>query len=215
MEEQFWNAVKSGNMTSLRDILAARKELAAIRSNGVSAIMIAKYYGQHDTAELLAEQADNLDIFEATALGRADRVAKLLAEQPAFVNADSPDGFQPLGFAAFFGQLEIARLLIRHGAQVNSASKNSFRVMPLHAAAAGKHYDVVRLLVENGADLNAPQQAGFRPLHEIAKSGNLEIVKLLVSHGADPTLANDEGLNSIDMARNAGHAEIVAFFNSL
>ena len=85
--------------------------------------------------ELLAREPE-LDVFEAAAVGRTERLRELLDDDPALANAWAEDGFQPLGLASFFGHVDAARLLVERGAEVNSASRNDFKVMPLHSAAA-------------------------------------------------------------------------------
>src|SRR6185503_20618238 len=94
-----------------------------------------------------------LNIFEAAASGRRDRVAALVDAQPAIVNAYADDGFQPLGLAAFFGHTGVVEFLLGRGAAVNSPSNNAQNVMPLHSAAAGRHLAIVNLLLDRGADV--------------------------------------------------------------
>src|SRR5207247_5090950 len=123
------------------------------------------YRGQDERVqELLAGNAQ-LDVFEGAALGRTDLLRELLDEDPSLANAWADDGFQPLGLASFFGHTDAARLLVERGAAVNSASRNDFKVMPLHSAAAtgdpGVRDELAKLLLEHGADANARQQEDF------------------------------------------------------
>jgi len=57
---------------------------------------------------------------------------------PIKINAFSPDGFQALGYAAFFNHEPAVRYLLEHGAEVNSPSRNPMGVSPIHSAAAAK-----------------------------------------------------------------------------
>jgi ankyrin repeat protein len=142
---------------------------------------------QHRVDELLAGDPE-LDVFEAAATGRTDRLRELLDKDPSFANAWADDGFQPLGLACFFGNLEAARLLVERGAEVNSASRNQMTVMPLHSAAATgdpeTRYELARLLLESGADPNARQQDRYTPLMEADQHGDERLRELLVTHGA-------------------------------
>jgi len=98
----------------------------------MSDLLQAVYRGdQAAVDELLAEEPE-LDVFEASALGRIDRLRELLDADPSLANAWADDGFQPLGLASFFGHVEAVGLLVERGAEVNSASRNDFKVMPLH-----------------------------------------------------------------------------------
>jgi ankyrin repeat protein len=153
----------------------------------MSDVLKAIYRGDREEAERLAAGRD-LDVFEATALGRTDRLRELLAEDPSLANAWAEDGFQPLGLASFFGHAEAARLLVERGAEVNSASRNAMKVMPLHSAVAARdpqvRYEIAQLLLEAGADPNARQQDDYTPLMAADQHGDERLRELLVAHGA-------------------------------
>jgi uncharacterized protein len=154
----------------------------------MSELLQALYRGDHEKAEQLLAENPELDIFEAAAAGNTDRVRALLAEDPAAANAWADDGFQPLGLSVFFGHPETARVLLDAGAEVNSASRNDFKVMPLHSACAvgdaDKRYELAKLLLERGADANARQKDEFTPLMEADQVGDARLRELLVQHGA-------------------------------
>src|SRR5919204_2389995 len=117
----------------------------------MSDVLQAIYRGDREEAERLASGRE-LDVFEAAALGRAERLRELLDTDPSLANAWAEDGFQPLGLASFFGHVDAARLLVERGAEVNSASRNQMKVMPLHSAAATSdpdaRYALAKLLLE-------------------------------------------------------------------
>ena len=154
----------------------------------MSELLQAVYRGDEKrVGELLAEDPE-LDVFEAAAVGRTDRLRELLDAEPELANAWAGDGFQPLGLASFFGQVQAARLLVERGAEVNSASRNDMRVMPLHSAAATgdpeARLELAKLLLEHGADPNARQQDEFTPLMAADHHGDERLRELLVAHGA-------------------------------
>lgn len=142
---------------------------------------------QARTEELLASDPE-LDVFEAAAVGRTERLRDLLDQDPALANAWAEDGFQPLGLASFFGHAEAVRLLLERGAEVTSPSRNDLKVMPLHSAAAtpdsAARYEIAKLLLEHGADPNARQQDEFTPLMAAEHHGDERLRDLLVQHGA-------------------------------
>jgi ankyrin repeat protein len=172
-----------------------------------SPILMALYMRKPEEAERLATDA-RLNIWEAAALGRDERLAELVQEDRSLSNAWSPDGFTPVGLAAFFGHPSTARLLVDAGADVGAVARNEMKVQPLHAAAAAKEIDIVRMLLERGADANARQQAGYTALMECARGGREDMVSLLLAHGADPALKSDDGKSASDLAREQGHAAI-------
>jgi ankyrin repeat protein len=145
----------------------------------------ALYRGDADRAEALAPPDAELDVFGAAALGRTERVRELLDGDEALASAFAPDGFHPLGLAAFFGHPETAALLIERGADVNAPSRNDFGVTPLHSACAVRDLATVRLLLERGADPNVPQRSGFTPLDAARGHDDAELERLLREAGAE------------------------------
>jgi uncharacterized protein len=175
----------------------------------LSDLLEAVYRGdQARVGEILTGDAE-LDVFEAAAVGMADRVTELLEAEPGLAAAWSDDGFTPLHLAAFFKHPEIAELLVDRGALVDVVARNDqLRVTPLQSAAAARNEETAALLLERGADPNAQQLGGFTPLHAAAQNGDEPLVELLLVHGADPSVTADDGRSAADFARAGGHAEL-------
>jgi len=154
----------------------------------MSELLQAIYRGDQARADELLAGDPELDVFEAAAVGRVDRLRELLDADRSLANAWADDGFQPLGLASFFGHVDAARLLVERGAEVNSASQNDFKVMPLHSAAAtgdpDVRYELAKLLLEHGAEPNARQQDGFTPLMAADQHGDDRLRSLLLEYGA-------------------------------
>jgi uncharacterized protein len=212
----FLEAVQQGKLEEVQGMLAAQPALAAARSeSGVSAVMLAAYYGQGAVARLLAGTRGDLSLFEASVLGDLEQVQALLAANPDQINMFSVDGFQALGFAVFFAQPAVARWLVEHGAEVNSPSRNGQRVPPLNSAAAGGNVETVRLLLEHGADPNGRQAGGFAPLHNAAQNGLLEMIDLLLARGAEINARAENGQTPLAFAVEARRTEAAARLRTL
>src|SRR5260370_1584327 len=207
--ETCFELLQAGDADGLRRILQQAPAHSEARdSAGVSLLMHSLYRGRRDLAELIASKKEALDIFEAAALGRLDRLKQCLPYARSDINARSKDGFTALHFACFFGQPDAARLLLEHGAAVDAVATNPTQVMPLHSAASSRNLEAARLLLEHGAPVNARQQAGWVPIHAAAQNGDRPMGELLLIHGADRKLVNDQGKTSAMVAREKGHAEI-------
>jgi ankyrin repeat protein len=205
-------AVAAGDDAEIDRLLAANPALAAARGpDGVSAVMQARYHGHAWAAERLADALPELDLFEAAALGRSERVAELVAASPDAVQAEAADGFTALHLAAFFGHLEAAAVLLEHGAAPDVVAGNGSQLRPLHSAATGGHAAIVGLLLERGADPDARQQGGYVPLHSAAGRGDEVSVRLLLEGGADRNLRADDGRRPCDVATGDGRvAELLS-----
>jgi uncharacterized protein len=184
-------------------------------SKGVSLFMLSIYHGVNDLTRFLFSKLQNLTFFEASAYGKTNLVAQWLDRQPALMNTFSPDGFTALSLASYFGQLETANFLVKHGADVNLVSTNSFQVAPLHAATAGKHYAIVELLLANGADVNARQQNDWVPLHSAAQHGDVKLIQMLMNAGADTTPKTSDDKTALDLAIESKSAEAINLLLSL
>jgi ankyrin repeat protein len=214
MEPRLFDAIKAGNVDEAMRLAVDNPALLTARDpNGASPVLIALYNQKPAVAEALASLRP-LDLYEASALGRVDRIQELLQQSPSDASTHAPDGFTPVALAAFFGRVDAVRELIAAGADVNAPAKNPFKVQALHAAVAGRNMDIVRAVLAAGADPNAPQQAGFRPIHEAASSNNQALAELLMTYGADPALPNDAGVSAVDLAQDKGHAELAALMRA-
>ena len=209
MERQpLFEAIKAGKAGDVDRLIRDNPALLKTRdASGATPLLIAIYHQQHNIANAIADAVGSIDIFEAAALGRVDRIKQLLREDPSLASAYAPDGFPPVGLAAFFGHLEAVKALIAAGADIHAAARNGLKVQAIHAAVASKNLDIIRTVLEAGADPNAAQQQGFRPMHESGSTGSRELAELLMKYGGDPMLKNDDGKSTPTFAREKGHAE--------
>ena len=82
----------------------------------------------------------------------------------------------PLERAAAKGNRDLARRLVKAGAQIGTA---------LHKASGSGHGEIVSDLLESGASVAAKNTLGRTPLHLAARYGKTETVQLLLLKGAD------------------------------
>jgi uncharacterized protein len=206
---ELFQAMESGDLDAVRRIASEDPAVVvAPGSDGLSSVMWARYRDRADLLEILLSVALELDVFEAAAVGRADRVRELLAADPGLASAWSADGFTPLHLAVFFGQAEAAKVILERGADVTAVSRNGMTVQPLHSAAAGGYRHTVGVLLDAGAPIDAVSHGGFSALHDAAQNGSLDIVELLLERGADPSLTDERGRTARDLAIEAGHTDV-------
>jgi uncharacterized protein len=185
---EIFTAVEQGRTERVAELLRDHPELVNARHEaGHSLLLAAVYAGRKPVFELLLAQGAGVDLFEACALGLADRVTAHLDRDGELLHAYSHDGWTALHLAAFFGHREVARLLLERGAEVNARSRNTTfgrENTPLHAAAANRRTEVARLLIEAGADVNARDRSGLTPLALAAGTHNDLLMLDLLDKGA-------------------------------
>jgi len=172
---------------------ATNQVTAMAQTETVSEILQAKYRGNNARVEELLNAGPTLNIFEAAATGQTARVRELISASPALVNAYAPDGFHPLGLAAFFGNKETVQALLQAGADVNQQSRESMKVSSLHSSAAARRPDIAVLLLAKGANPNLRGQAGITVFHEVAATGQIDLAEMLLQHGGDVNATDNSG----------------------
>jgi ankyrin repeat protein len=133
----------------------------------------------------------------------APKSAMVLAKHPkTIVEFQNKLGETPLMLAAIQNQLELARVLIDRGAEVNRKGWT-----PLHYASTRGHREMMRLLLDHDAYIDSEAANGTTPLMMAAYSAPPLAVKLLLEEGADPTLVNDGNASALDLAITSDHQQ--------
>ncbi len=211
--DDIFAAITANNKDCVAQLIAADPRAAHARNSaGISALLQARYENRMEIVDLLRPAAGDLDIFESSALGDAAQLNKLLANDAGLVKARGADGFTPLHLACFFGQLEAAEILVRHGADTNAVSPS--RIAVIHSAAASRNSELLKLVLHAGANPNSQQQRGYTALHEAAMHNSVERARALLEAGADPAIKSDEGQTAADMTAQNGNKEMLEILQS-
>lgn len=137
---------------------------------------------------------------------------ELLLSERVDLNSTDDHGVTALMIAAGRGKLELVRLLLTSGADVNiqdfqgkwpSAGKTA-----LMFAATGGHTEIAKMLIANGANVDAKDNEGETALMQAAFNGQIAIVELLLTAGASVNLQNSEGETAATLAENIGQVRI-------
>jgi hypothetical protein len=125
----------------------------------------------------------NATFFVMSAMDKPQEVIELFLAAGLPVDAKNENGETPLYAASWWGNTDVALLLIEKGADVNV--KDSIDATILHRVASNcKAVDVVQALLDAGADVT-PVTAGGATAYQIAEASNCtEIQELLKNAGA-------------------------------
>ncbi len=155
-----FEACAVGDLEQVNALVGARPELAnAIAPDGFQPLGLACFFGHYEVARFLVESGVEIN----------------------FPSKNSQK-VMPLHSAAASRSLDIARLLLEHGADPDARQDGGFT--PLHEAAANGQLALVRLLVAHGADVNLSQTPGQTALAFARQAGHKDVVEFLLHHGA-------------------------------
>lgn len=140
-----------------------------------------------------------------------DAVDALLSESPGVLTQFLPEP-RPWGeeqwlavhYAAWLGDASAMRLLLRHGAGVDSRTRFD---TPLHAretalsiAARSGHAMTAAVLMEHGAEPEVRDANNLSPLAHAARGGYIELVDLLIQHAVMVDPIDDQQRTPLHLA---------------
>lgn len=239
-DQRVIEAVKAGNLDSLRARLKERVDPNATQPDGATALHWAAHRDDLVAADLLiragarANAANDLGatpLFLACTNRSAGMVKRLLAAG-AHPNVTLLRGQSVLMECARTGDVAAVTALLGAGADVN-VTESINEQTALMWAVAQQHPRVVRALVEVGADVRArsrtyPQnvetgnrggggevstvlRGGSTPLLFAARVGDLESARILVAAGADVNDALPDGASALVVAAHSGQGALAAW----
>ncbi|KAJ3484982.1 hypothetical protein NLG97_g6919 [Lecanicillium saksenae] len=148
-------------------------------------------------ADFSAPRANSRTALELAVLFGHARVVELLLDAGSEIRVDSIA--PPLVLACSYGNIEIARILLAHGADTSSFGPDSYSA--LHASTFQGHIGIIELLLAEGVDVNSKTVgSNISCLHIAAQEGHTEIFRFLLAHGADTTLSTEHGMLPLHLA---------------
>ncbi|MCH2253864.1 MAG: ankyrin repeat domain-containing protein [Vicinamibacterales bacterium] len=195
-------ASRTGSVAVVRLLVAHGIDVNASTTGGHTALMWAAAERHADVVRVLAEIG--ADVHARTAVrtraarpgGYARKEPKVLSQfeavNPAALPRDGdgdpprPEGgFTPLLYAVTAGDLDVVRVLLAAGANVDEAGPDGMTALML--ALIKRHEAIALFLLDQGADPHAAD-AGYTALHLASATGHLGVAEALLTRGADPNL---------------------------
>jgi len=132
--------------------------------------------------------------------GLYDVATFLIVEHSQDVNARGFDDEEtPLHVASRGGYVDIARILLKHGADIEVRNRSDWS--PLEQATTEGHVELTQVLLEHGADVNAQDKFRCKPLYWTSDWGRTEVARVLLRHGADVNAQNRDNETALHRAK--------------
>ena len=133
------------------------------------------------------------NVARAAAANDALKVRQLLGDHSA--NQEDGEGRTGLQIAATNGNLQIAAILIKAGANIDT--KDKLGNTALHLAIDRNQVEMAQLLIDVGAALDVDNRNGMTPLMVAASRGNAAIVQALLAKGANARKTDFTGRDAL------------------
>ena len=133
----------------------------------------------------------------------SSHAVRTLLEAHARIDWANQAGETALMHAAIQGHLEIVRLLLVRGAEVNRSGWT-----PLIYAAVKGSVPIARLLLAYGANIDAGAPNGFTALMMAVRENHQELAAFLIANHADVNAQTDSGLTALAIAQKAESAAL-------
>ncbi|UWX11395.1 CRPV-286 [Crowpox virus] len=214
MEASLFEAIESGSLSSVLDIIETGIDLDVFNDYGCSPLHCAVENEKFEIAKalLLAGADPNIANEEASSpLHRAVKIqnidlVKLLLDHGA--NVDTYEDYQvktPLQYAVCIENVEIVKLLLEYNADVDDEYRQNH---PIIEAIKRENLEIVSMLLKAGSSINYGYRGYMYPLHYAVKSENIETVEQLLLAGAYTNVKDSHRMTPLHYAVCIGSVKI-------
>ncbi|KAI9577582.1 protein fem-1 homolog CG6966 [Glossina fuscipes] len=191
-----YNAARDNNLPRLKSVLSGRSSsevstLISWKINGATPLVMACRNGHLEIVDYLLTKC-NADV---------EKVGSVSFDGEPI--EDAP----PLWCAAAAGHLSIVKMLVRHGANVNSTTRTNST--PLRAACFDGHFEIVKYLIRHGADFEVANRHGHTCLMIACYKGHFKIAQYLLSLKAEVNRCSVKGNTALHDCAESGSLEIL------
>ncbi|XP_078106674.1 ankyrin repeat and death domain-containing protein 1A [Sander vitreus] len=187
-------------------LLDAEKQfMEAAKSNDVETM---KTLGRGLNAN--AKNVDNRTALHYAVAGKNKEAVQLLLQRRVKVDQKDKYGVAPIHLAAWFGSLEILKLLVQAGAEQKVENTEGLNIM--HCAAINNHTEIIEYIMNDlqMKELDKDDQSGHRAFALAAEHGCVEMMDTLARpYNMDTMKPNKRGETPLHLAARNGHLDAV------
>jgi ankyrin repeat protein len=233
--------VIEGNVLAMREAVARDPEsVNQVNESGLPPLYTTALFRNREATHFLLEHGAVVDIFACAYLGKAVEAELLLKQNPGLVRATTPNGMTALHYAARAGHFDVADLLLRYQAEVNTLDNrgssalmeachggpwksgpseeiiqllldHNAQVDLIQAAAMGRTSLIESILDRDASVLDTPDLQGKTALFHAAHNNRFPAVKLLVERGADVNRSDAVGTAALHRTSGQCSDELIQY----
>lgn len=222
------HAAKWGQISAVRFLLERGADVDNVNDTAYnigSALLKASEAGHLEMVKLLlarGAKTDAVKVFQGTTTPLAAvaglypqevkeqhrEIIILLLDAGSDINAENENSKTALTLAVERGDMDLIKLLLGRGADVNHRAYSTHGNSALDEAAFDGRLDIVQLLMDGGAELKHETRS-FTSLHRASAWGRLEVMKLLLRSGAAAEAAETDQTTALHEAASGGSTQAI------
>lgn len=217
--EPIHDAASSGDLQAVKLLLTEDFSLLEKKDpNGFTPLLSACVAKKTEIAEYLIKQGANVNVktpygftpllFACNGLTLDNNLIKLLLLNGADVNAHLDRGLSAMHWIGITDNLEAARLLIDHGANLDVKDNDCYGTVLHMSINLGISEKMTELIINKGAKRNQLFSYGNTELHLAALRGYTSVTKLLIEKGADVQALNIYNRTPLYYAARHGYRDV-------
>ncbi|XP_074658535.1 SMC5-SMC6 complex localization factor protein 1-like [Tubulanus polymorphus] len=129
-------------------------------------------------------------IWNAAIDGDVTRVEKFI-RKGIHVDSEDTSGYTALHYASRHGMIEVCKVLLMNGAEVDARTRSG-GVTSLQRAAYCGHVDIIRLLIAYKSNPLLQDNDGKTALHKAVERGRVDVARILVEQSPQLKLVKDK-----------------------
>ncbi|XP_040012311.1 ankyrin repeat and death domain-containing protein 1B [Xiphias gladius] len=157
-----------------------------------------------------ARNVHNRTALHYAVAGKNKEAVQFLLQRRVKVDQKDKYGVAPIHLAAWFGSLEILKLLVQAGAEHKVENEEGQNIM--HCAAINNHTEIVEYIINDlqMKELDKDDQSGHRAFALAAEHGCVEMLEMLMEPYKMATMKpNKRGDTPLHLAARNGHLDAV------